>query len=74
MDDSDELDADLMVLGSRRPGSLQVLLVGSVAQAVIAHTRRTVLLAATDARISARRVTHRQAEPVPRGEPGVAPR
>jgi len=43
---ADELDADLIVLGSRRPGNVEALLLGSVAHAVIARTRRAVLLAA----------------------------
>lgn len=51
---ADEVDADLVVLGSRRPGALQALLLGSVAHQVIAHTQRTVVLAATDARTSIR--------------------
>ncbi len=42
---ADELDADLIVLGSRRPGNVEALLLGSVARTVIAHTRRTVLVA-----------------------------
>ena len=42
---ADELDADLIVLGSRRPGNVEALLLGSVAHAVIARTRRAVLLA-----------------------------
>ena len=41
----DELDADLIVLGSRRPGNIEALLLGSVARSVIARTRRTVLVA-----------------------------
>ncbi len=43
--EADEVDADLIVLGSRRPGNVEALLLGSVAQGVIAHTRRSVLLA-----------------------------
>lgn len=42
---AEEIDADLIVLGSSRPGRLQALLVGSVAHDVIARTRRMVLLA-----------------------------
>lgn len=42
---ADELDADLVVLGSRRPGNVEALLLGSVAHGVIARTRRTVLVA-----------------------------
>lgn len=65
---ADELDADLIVLGSRRHRGVQALLLGSVAHDVIARTQRTVLLAATDARTSARKVTHREVEiPVSEG-------
>lgn len=42
---ADELEADLIVLGSRRPGNIEALLLGSVAHGVIARTRRTVLVA-----------------------------
>lgn len=42
---ADDLDADLVVLGSRRPGNVEALLLGSVAHGVIARTRRTVLVA-----------------------------
>jgi nucleotide-binding universal stress UspA family protein len=42
---ADELDTDLIVLGSRRPGNLEALLLGSVAQSVVARTRRAVLIA-----------------------------
>lgn len=42
---ADELDADLIVLGSRRPGNVEALLLGSVAHGVIARTRRAVLVA-----------------------------
>lgn len=44
---ADDVDADLIVLASRRPGNVEALLLGSVAHEVIAHTRRPVLLAAT---------------------------
>lgn len=42
---ADEVDADLIVLGSRRPRNLEALLLGSVAHGVIARTRRAVLVA-----------------------------
>ena len=42
---ADELNADLIVLGSRRPGNIEALLLGSVAHGVIARTRRSVLVA-----------------------------
>lgn len=42
---ADDLDADLVVLGSRRPGNVEALLLGSVARSVIARTQRTVLVA-----------------------------
>lgn len=42
---ADELDVDLIVLGSRRPGNIEALLLGSVAHGVIARTRRPVLVA-----------------------------
>lgn len=45
---ADELQADLIVLGSRRPGNIEGLLLGSVAHGVIARTRRPVLLATGD--------------------------
>lgn len=59
---ADRVDADLIVLGSRRPGTVQALFLGSVAHDVIAHTQRTVLLAATDARTAARKVPRRRAD------------
>lgn len=46
---ADEVEADLIVLGSRRPGNVEALLIGSVAHQVIAHTRRPVLVAAVPA-------------------------
>jgi nucleotide-binding universal stress UspA family protein len=42
---ADDLEADLIVLGSRRPRNLEALLLGSVAQGVIARTLRSVLVA-----------------------------
>lgn len=42
---ADELDTDLIVLGSRRPGNIEALVLGSVAHGVIARTRRAVLVA-----------------------------
>lgn len=45
---ADEIDADLIVLASRRPGNVEALLLGSVAHEVIAHTQRAVLLAASE--------------------------
>jgi len=42
---ADDLDADLIVLGSRRPGNLESLVLGSVAHDVISRTHRPVLVA-----------------------------
>jgi nucleotide-binding universal stress UspA family protein len=51
---ADQLDADLVVLGSRRLPRVPALLLGSVAHEVVAHSRRTVLLAPSGARTEAR--------------------
>lgn len=42
---ADDLDADVIVLGSRRPATAWALVAGSVAHEVIALTHRSVLLA-----------------------------
>lgn len=64
---AEEVDADLIVLGSTRPGNLRALLLGSTAHEVVGHTRRTVLLAAAGARASHRRAGHPRAERRPSG-------
>ena len=56
---ADELDADLIVVGSRRPGNLEAILLGSVSHDLIARTQRTVLLAATGIPAFAREVSTR---------------
>ena len=45
---ADEANADLIVVGSTRPGHVRALLLGSVAHELIARTQRTVLLASTE--------------------------
>jgi nucleotide-binding universal stress UspA family protein len=47
LDLADERSADLVVLGATRKGTLQALLVGSVARAALVHARQSLLIAHT---------------------------